>query len=200
MKKILFWLFMIPALSINAQFTLKPEGFVSSTDTTKQYVVFDYDSISQADLYKTVLLFINTTYKSPKDVLNEIPNETITLHGVQPNIIGIPRKSSVDRKVLGKYGAMYDIAYTVTVKFKDNKIRFDAPIFECSRFMKGGAKARLTLAGKVGALSANHRVFNPQNGKVEDEDVKNQIENFFNSLCIMIKTSILINKRENEEW
>ena len=200
MKKFIFLLFLFPVLSVNARFTLTPDGFVSSADTTKQYVVFDYDSISQSDLYKSVVSFIHTTYNSPKDVLNEIPNETINLHGFQPGAIGIPRKSSVDRKVLGKYGAMYDITYTFTVKFKNNKIRIDAPVFECSRFLKGGGKARLTLVGKGGVLSENHRIFNPKNGKVEDEDVKNQIENFFNSLCIMVKTSIIINKQEGDEW
>jgi hypothetical protein len=179
-------------------FELTPDGFVSSADPTMNYVVFEYDSISQADLFKSVLLFLHTAYKSPKDVVSEIPSEAITLRGSQLDAIGIPYRSNADRKVFGKYEVKYDIDYGFTIQFQDNKIRVDAPTFECSRVMNRGQKAYLTLTGKGGFLSDNHHVFNLKNGKVED-DVKNQIETFFNSLCSGVKLAPQEQGR-NEEW
>ncbi len=200
MKKLYFLcLFLCITVLTNAQFILTSSGLVPKNDTTKNYIVYEYENIVKEDLYKKVLLFLQKTYRSPDDVINEIPYNSMVIKGFQSEKIGIRRKSKADRKYLGEYGVKYNISYNMTLKFKDNKIRIDIPTFECSRILSSGTKARLFLVGKKGFLSDSHYIFSQKDGSIKEEATKKQIEQFFNVLCIQIKTSALENKQE-DDW
>ena len=103
MKKVLFmlaaWLIY---LSANAQFKLTINGFVDENDIEKDYVVYNFEGETQESLYTKVLKFINTSYKSPKDVINEVKPEMITISGFQESCISIGKV----KKVLGQSMSM----------------------------------------------------------------------------------------------
>lgn len=179
---------------------LTNKGFISQDDSVKNYVVYEYNNISKADLYKSVLLFIQKKYRSPKDVLNEVPNESISISGLQPDCIGIPWRSKIDQKFSGKYAVRYDMSYNFIVQFKENKIRIDAPFFECERVLTGGKKAMLITVGKKGFLSDNHYIFSEKDGSIKEPDAKFQLENFFNKIFMEIKDAPITAQKNDSEW
>lgn len=183
-----------------AQVLLSPDGLISTVDQSKNYLVFEYDGISKNDLYKNLLLFVQKTYKSPDDVISEVPNESIAIRGFQPRLIGIPYKSNLDKKLIGKYAYTFDMSYNFVVHVKDNKIRVELPTFECYRILNGGTKARLLQVGKKGFLSDDVFIYSEKDGKLKQEDAKSQIESFFNNLLTSLKDYPLIKHNEDLEW
>jgi hypothetical protein len=89
-KKILLILMFALVTNIRAKaqtFKLTPEGFVSVADPTKDYAVFEYaDKKKGADLYKSSLLCLNAYYVSPKEVLNTVEGESITILGIMKRL------------------------------------------------------------------------------------------------------------------
>ncbi|MDR2921299.1 MAG: hypothetical protein LBV72_18290 [Tannerella sp.] len=185
MRKHLFILLsMICFLHTSAQFTLTQDGFVATNNTSKNYIIYHCDGKTQAELYRKVLLAMNASYKSPYDIISEVPEEIITLRGIQNHKIQLARSE------------FFDLHYNLTLRFKDNKIRIDRPSFECF-FTKNGDRVTLTLTRKS-TEPILLRIFNPNNGNVELDKVKSQLESFFNDLCNQIKLSIENN--EEPDW
>lgn len=200
MKKILFAVVIVFVclLRINAQFVLTPSGLKVERDTDKDYVVYEYAGVNKTVLYKNTLLFIQKQFRSPKDVLNEIPDESITIHGIQPEKIGIPYANKLDRKLTKGYASLYDVEYTITIRFKDEKIRIDTPDFECYKILNNGQKAMLYLIGNRSFFSNDLYIYNAKNEELKWPEVKDQIEMFFNAFISALKESILT--EESDEW
>ena len=198
MKKVLFmlaaWLIY---LSANAQFKLTINGFVDENDIEKDYVVYNFEGETQESLYTKVLKFINTSYKSPKDVINEVKPEMITISGFQESCISIGKV----KKVLGQSMSMTggdDLQYNISIRFKDGKIRIDAPSFECTG--KSGTKtSRLVLQGSNGGFGTEVRTgLFKKSGEPSRENAIKMLEDFFNEFCKAIETSI--KDDSNNEW
>lgn len=66
-------------LFVNAQLVLTPQGFVSTNDTSKNYIVVSFDSIGQKALFDRALLYLNTIYVSPKNVLSLVDSTSIKM-------------------------------------------------------------------------------------------------------------------------
>lgn len=180
MKKYIGLLLFTAFCSItHAQFTLTPTGFVPTDHPENDYVVYEFKGKIQSELYRSVILFINATYNSPQDILSEVPEDMITIKGIEPNVAKLRR-----------YRNLFDLHYTLTLRFKDEKIRIDKPSYECSSIDEFGS-SMITLTEKRGTKSpVLHRIFNPKNGKVEEENVKSQLETFFNDLSNRIINSV----------
>ena len=114
-------LFSKPTIAQEKFFELTSHGFVSTQDTTKLFSIYYYEGKSQSELYKKALVYINTLYVSPKDVISNVENETITINGVAKSTI---RQNSLSPR--------FDMNYTIVLMFKDNRIRIDAPTFRLS--------------------------------------------------------------------
>jgi hypothetical protein len=187
MKKIiLFATLVLLSTMVNAQFSLTINGFVNSQDNSKDYVVFDYENINKEVLYINVLKFITTNYKSAKDVISKVENEVITINAIQSKIATC--------KTL-----KYDASYTVSISFKDSKIKIDAPFFECSSFAFG-KPYRLTMSGSNGGLGSEVTVgLFKKNGEPGQKNTIIEIESFFNGLCNDIEEAA-IGKSESEDW
>lgn len=186
MKKIILFALMVLPVMANAQFSLTINGFVSSQDNSKNYVVFDYDSISKEKLYTNVLKFITANYKSAKDVVSKVDNEIITINALQPK--------QIKAKTL-----KYDISYTLVVNFKDNKIKIDSPTFECTSYAFN-KPYRLTMSGSNGGFGSEITVgLFKKNGEPSQKDTIGEIESFINSLCNEIKLAAS-GGSNNEEW
>lgn len=196
MKKVLF-IFLVGLISIsaNAQFKLTINGFVDANNEEKNYVVYDFDGETQESLYIKAIKFINTSYKSPKDVINEVKPEMITISGFQESCIGKVKK------VLGQnmsFTGGYDLQYNISMQFKDGKVRIDAPTFECTG-KSGNKTSRLVLHGSNGGLGTEvvTGLFK-KNGEPSRENAIKMLEDFFNDFCNKMESSI--KDKSKDEW
>jgi hypothetical protein len=178
---------VIAVLSINAQFKLTKEGFFNSSDETKNYVVFEYNSMSKETLYNNVLKFITANYKSAKDVTSKVDNEVITINAIQPKKIKAKR-------------IYYDLYYTIVINFKDDKIKIDAPTFECKSYALD-RHYRLTMSGSNGGFGSEVTVgLFKKNGEHEQKDAIKELELFFNDLSELIHQSASGKTNNDDNW
>jgi hypothetical protein len=120
MKNTLF-LFILIAFSVisHAQtrtvFELTPKGFINKSDTALNYIIQDYAGTSKDELYRRTVKYLSKQFASPKDVLSLVENESITINAIE------------DRVPVKSYSGRFTLNYTLTIEFKDNKLRILAP-------------------------------------------------------------------------
>ena len=171
MKKTLFILLALLPIMVNAQFKLTIDGFVSSDDESKNFIIMTIPDKSLDELYLETLKFIHTVYKVPDAVINEVKGEMITVSGFAENAVGTG-------KVLGAYLATWNMNYTISLQFKEGRVRVDAPNFECTGY-SDGKETRLLLYGKT-SLSVPTRSLFKKDGKPNMKDSIKMIEDYFN--------------------
>jgi len=100
-----------------AKMYLKASGF-TGVDSTKSYVVLEYDKIMKGDLYKKSLTYLNGIYKTPSKVISVVEGESITVNGFDDH--------------LSQAGNLYKFpfSYNIVLQFKDGKIKFEPRIVE----------------------------------------------------------------------
>lgn len=152
-------------MSASAQLKLTSDGFVNADDNTKNYIAIDFPEKTQSQLYKSALMYLNTLYVSPKEVLSTMENEVITINGVgefrAKCATGIP----ID----------FRVNYTISLKFKDGKMRIDIP--SINSISAPGVKMYLSGAG---SMMGDTLVIFKKNGEVKREDAKIALELYFN--------------------
>jgi hypothetical protein len=186
MKKILVLVLLAIPLAVQGQFLLTKDGFVNLENNSISYVVYDIDGKNKEALYMGVLKFITSNYVSAKDVISKVDNEVITISALQPKAITCKM-------------VKYDVSYTIVISFKDNKIKIDAPIFECTSY--GHDKPfRITMSGSNGGLGSVVTVglFKKNGEKAQGKTIL-QLEDFFNNLSEKIKSSAS-GTGENNDW
>jgi hypothetical protein len=168
-------------LTFTQYFTLPPNGFVSAEK--KAYLIVDVPAAKQAELYKNTLSALSTMYNSPKEVLSLVDGESISLHAYEKQVITDKVKSSNPLK--GKITYKYDLSYTLSIQFKDGKIRFNSPTFECKRWYENGYSQGWTSGWTslplVKTNDVKWAVFN-ENGAILSEEAFEGLNKFFNSL------------------
>ena len=182
MKKLIVLTSFFLCLSMQSygQLKLTINGFVDNNNESNDYVVANFENISQDRLYADVLKFINKSYKSPKDVINEVKPEMITISGFQPSCISLTKVKSFLGKKTSLTGG-FDMQYNISVQIKDGKIRMDAPTFECTQ-NNSGRITRLVMTGSNGGLGTEVRTaLFKKDGKPSRENAISMIEDFFNT-------------------
>lgn len=196
MKRII--ILICVSFSSFGQFTLLPSGLVIEGDPVGDFIVIDFKDIKQERLFNLTKEFINKNYKSPKDVLNDVQGESISLKGYQPGIIGVkPTKGKMSKGLYGDFSVDYGLEYSIDFKFKDDRIRIDKPGFSTYRFFDTGGKGVLTLSEKPTFGCNCHRIFD-EKGNVIEVAAKNQIPGFFNGL--IEKLEAYIKSEQKEDW
>lgn len=108
---------LIVAINLDAQVVprleLKPTGFVSAVDSTKNFVVLEVLKMSKVDLYKKSLTYLNSIYKNPSKVISTVEGESITVNGYDNSI-------SLTGNLYN-----YPYEYNIVLQFKDGKIKFE---------------------------------------------------------------------------
>lgn len=197
MKKCLLFLLVMVATTVNAQFKLTINGFVSEEDNSKDYVVYTFDGVSQEQLYVKVLSFVHKKFKNPDVVLNEIKNEMVTITGSQEKCISVDKP----KKILGSkysFSGGYDLEYSIPIQFKEGRIKVDAPNFEC-KGKSGEKNAYLVLSGSNGGFGAEVRTgLFKKNGEPSRENAIKMLEDYFNGFCGELVA--FIKEASNEEW
>ena len=115
MKKIILILLVLLPAICNAQFELTPNGFVDQ-NTKKDFIIKEFASQSAIDLYNKSLVSITSMYRSPNIVASKVEGEIININGT--GTITVKRIMNFD----------YTIDYNFILRFKDGRVRFDAPI------------------------------------------------------------------------
>ena len=111
MKKVVFVLYLlIFPLSMMAQFHATYNGFRTSED--KEYLVLNYDQMSDHKLYLLTLKWINRTQYNPNIYTKNIEDETIYIH------------SGDTLKLPGLIKTIVSIDYGLNFEFKDGRVRF----------------------------------------------------------------------------
>lgn len=185
MKKIvLLMLVMMLSVSAMAQFTLTPAGLVNTDNVEQNFITMDFPGKTQAQLYSSALMYLNSIYVSPKEVLSVVDNNSITVNGVSES--AIYRKKSMTSTV-----SSFDINYTITILFKDGKIRINNPSINRMN-IAGNYDSQFFVVGFSGI-----GVFN-QKDKLLAEETKTSIEKFFNTYVNDLKLGI--EKSEAADW
>ena len=118
-KNLSIAILLLVCFTANAQFKahfyLQPDGTFRTKDNA-DYAIVEYDGVPADKLYTIVKSNINSLYKSPKDVMSEVEDISITVRGYDRSI------------VRDKSG--YSGYYNLNFRFKDGKIRVSAPIVD----------------------------------------------------------------------
>ena len=192
MKRILLitTLFVVAISTANAQFRLIPNGLVSINNPDNNYIVEEFEGKNKEELYNAVNVYLHSVYVSPQDVVSAVKNEAITINGISEQAI-----LTKDKSIAGR--VKYDIKYTISLAFKDGKIKINTPhIISMKRYVS-------TISSTysiTGSWLTSKCVFNKK-GKVLDKIGKKSIEDFFNSYISKIKTHIIEDKKtEGDDW
>lgn len=128
MKKIFIILCFLIAAQIsfsqeydNIKFNLTPNGTLVGDDG-KDYIVLEYPSLSQSDLYNKFLIAVTKLYVSPKDVISKVENNIISVRGNTP----YSSENAIRAIALG-ITLYYDASYVLKFEFKDGRVKVSAP-------------------------------------------------------------------------
>ncbi len=180
MKKLIL-LFGVLCFAINdlqAQFVLTPNGLKCEGDN--DYIVIEFEDKTKEQLFDNTHLFASSSFVSPHDVISVSGKEQITLNGVATNIRW--------RNIILKHCS---VNFTITILFKDGKIRINNPII--NRIYTSGSELKLVKSN----VMTTDGIFK-KNGKIYSEPTKEDIENFFNKFVDDLKQYIVQDK--HSDW
>ena len=168
--KILLLLFCFAtslAKAQNVKFELTPAGFLNSNVPTEDYLVIEAPGQTQAELYKNVLTHLHGSYVNPDVALSTIEDELITVNGIADNEI---RRNSMH---------VFDINYTYNIRFKEGKVRIDAPSFKLTTYTN--KPQELHLVWTRFSLTGDDLGIYGKNEKLKSKKAKEDLEAFFNT-------------------
>lgn len=182
MKKLTLLLLLLSiATMAQNKFELTPDGFKADG---QNFMVVDIPNNTAAQLFNKVKLHLTAAYKSSKDVMSTVDNEMITINAIQRNVI---RRTGMH---------VFDMNYNVTIRFKDDKIRFDAPTFKLTTFTTKSQTLHLVWTGL--SLDGSDLGIYGKNDKLKSEMAKQDLERFFNTLITEITEACKNDK--NNDW
>ncbi len=191
---VLTLLLLTQTASLAQYFTLTPNGFVSEDNS--DYIVVDFPGIRKDELYTNVLNALNTIYLNPKESLSVVEGESITINAYESKII----PSRVQVTLFSSKIFQHDLSYTLSILFKDEKIRINSPSFQCRRwyesndyrtgFWTGWVYLHLVKTGK-----AKFAIYDDK-GKVISKEAHDKLNAHFQDLII----HILDKSRKVNDW
>lgn len=184
MKWFIYLLLVVP-LSLGAQeyFELTPTGFVSATDQKKSFVVLEVPELKQEDIYNRTLHYLHKIYKSPKDVISSVESTVITINGIQPK--GIRRNKM----------HVFDMNYTISIDFKDGKIKMDSPSFKLTAYVTQPQELLLVSGNSLDGSTLG--IYSPQL-KLKSKLAKSDLETFFNTFLSSLRDSLV--QAKTDDW
>lgn len=182
MKKLLIICGLLMSVGLFAQvtperFALQADGIMLAND--KSYIVVEFPGKTKSELYSDILVSSSAMYVSPKDVLSVVENESITINGYAKECL--------------HYGMnIISVNYSITILFKDGKIRINSPQVVSIRFDSGKITTNFT-----GWLNTqNFFVQGVVNSKPNKKKVIDEYNDKMNSLIY----NILNYKAVEEDW
>lgn len=180
MKKMLFFL-LLSAFAFGQKFDLTSSGFVNADDKSKNFVVLEFPGKTQAELYKNVMILLNKKYKSAKNVISSVEPETITIDAIAANPVRRTGMHSFNNR------------YNITLSFRDDKVKIDAPTFQLTTDAFG-KRQEMFLVGGFSMDGSSFGIFNKK-GEVKIEKAVEDLNQFANDFVNSIKES-----DKKEDW
>lgn len=176
MNRILFFCFTLLMMSLGTKaqdqkvdFKLQPNG-TFLTEDGKDFIVIEYEGKSAEELHTMVKDNVMSLYNSPKDVMSESGNNVITIFALEKHIWQV--------KSLGATG-IYGGNYKLVFKFKDGRIRIDAPSIDNNLEMTDGAFTNtIGIPSSVDLSKTAKKLCNSK--KEKDKSKKASIERIVN--------------------
>lgn len=178
-KTFLLLLTLVFTIPLFAQFTITPQGFCDPK-TSKDYIVYDSPDTPQEVLFSRALAYITYSLK------NTEANMELYSHNSDVIVLSKTIKGFVRKGI-----AVMDLKYQISIYFKDNKIRINAP----DTYLSGSASGEFIFIGIAGKIW-NQRYFYiyDLNGKIREQETKTALETYFNSrLCKGIVDAVRTN-------
>ena len=185
MKKLLLLVCLVTSIA-NAQtakFELTPAGFINADSPSDDYLVINAPGKTQEELYKDVLSHLHGKYVNPDIALSTIDGELITINGTASNAI---RRNNMH---------VFDMDYTYTIRFKQGKVRVDAPAFKLTTYTSGPQE--LHLVWTRWSLTGKNLGIYGKKEKLKSERAKADLEDFFNTEFESVVTAV---QQETEDW
>ena len=157
------------------KFTLTYKGFVDSKKPENDYIVINFDGLTKEQIYTKAQRGVAKAFVSGKDVMTNVPNEQISLSGTLPEVTA--------RKPAGMK-LPFNMKFTMTLEFKDGKMRIDAPhILELRQEATLGDVFMYLTKAEAGSsfLKKNYAIFK-NDGTVNEKKHKENIEKKTNEL------------------
>lgn len=126
---LLLMCFATQAQERKVEFKLQPDGTFLSEDGS-DFIVIEYEGMPAEELHTMVKDNVMSLYNSPKDVMSESGTNVITIFALEKNIWQVKSMGAT-----GIYGGHYKFVF----KFKDGRIRIDAPSIDNQLEMTDGA-------------------------------------------------------------
>lgn len=164
-------------------FVLTPNGFETVEVSENDFLVINFPNKTKAGLYKESLIYFNSIYKSPKNVISTVENEIITINGFAGNSI---RRNGMH---------VFDMDYNIVIKFKDNKVRIDKPSFKLTTFTDH--QQVLHVKWKKFSVDGSNLGIYGKKDKLKSKKAKEDLELFYNSYIAKFINSL--NSKE-EDW
>ncbi|QZT38491.1 DUF4468 domain-containing protein [Halosquirtibacter xylanolyticus] len=178
-------LLLRPAISFTQnidKLILTSKGFISKK-THHDYIILKLENQTKETLYKKSLICFNSIYKSPKDVISKVDNELITIHEVARNCIRRKRHE-------------FNMDYSLTLRFKDGKIKIEQPHFELTSYNR--TKQTLHLRwDKFSFYGSDLGIYGRKN-KIKSPQAKKDLEHFFNEY--IEKITINLSNSDSDNW
>lgn len=179
MKKILQLLLVLclPAAAHAQYFELTPDGFVNASDPSKKYVVLEFPDNNQKQAYDKVDQYFQSVTGKTYDVVR-VPNDRISATATTP----ITAQAGI-------FPRPYDTQYTLTIRFKDGRIRIDGPSID----QMSAEDGKLRLYPTEPQKGVDGYFIFGKDGKVKNNPGKENLEQFFNDfvneIIVVFKTT-----------
>lgn len=211
MKKLLIILFLVLTTQYGIaqekqefNFKLTPNGTLVDEDG-KDYIVLEYPSLSQSDLYNKFLIAITKLYVSPKDVISKVENNIISVRGNTP----YSSENAIRAIALG-ITLYYDASYVLKFEFKNGKVKVSAPTILNVRSSLDGdikpfpewVKINRFFEFKEVELTGNEKKDKKRQEKAEKKNERkmtaiNSVNNLANSLIQDVINEAVNNPKDN---
>lgn len=125
---------LLCSVAAQAQFVLTPQGFFNSEDQSKDYYVMECPGLSQTELFMKAEVFLALKYEVSRD----IGRESMLISGVAPQAV-VNKAGSI-------FAAHYDLLFSMTLNFKDNRIRVMYPVVNSIKAQSSGTRSETQVS------------------------------------------------------
>lgn len=171
----------------NAQkYVVTPNGLRNSLDQQKTYLVLELDGVDANTAYQRAIDYVNENYKNPEEVIvGQKEGQFLKFKTFEPDFIEYDN-SGADIPIIA--------TYNTSLKFKDNKIRYEITSLE----MENKPAAYHYNVLFQGGIFSGYIIYK-KNGKLYKESAKIDIENYFNRNLDRL-LSYLKGTNEDDDW
>ena len=168
---------------------LLPEGFkTSQVDQSSEFLIIDIPGKTQEQLYKATLVYLNGTFRNPKNVITAVESESVIVNAY------------TDAFGANSELKNYELWYNLNMKFKDGKIRFEPIIVDLAQTFMDQPKRTVYISSTDSSNPAEINCVwmhskKDNNYFVFNQELKASLDTWINTIINDLKTGI-----EKSDW